>query len=229
MIRGLTGKSILRNTDKPGTNLLGYYHPITQTGWSLSVSVDETELLAHVRTGTQISALISISTIMVMFIILFWLSDKITKPITTLTNKVNLFAEGGIRQQIEVTSDDETGTLTRSFNQLFLEIEKREKELKDLTHRFKFAFQATNDGIFDWFLNSDDLYFSDRYFELYGYTPGEFIPTVDQWSLLRQHPAKDGSFKDFIKTLTINSTYEAEFQAVKKNGEAFWVLTRYRC
>lgn len=226
MIRGLTGKSILRNTDKPGTNLLGYYHPITQTGWSLSVSVDETELLAHVRTGTQISALISISTIMVMFIILFWLSDKITKPITTLTNKVNLFAEGGIRQQIEVTSDDETGTLTRSFNQLFLEIEKREKELKDLTHRFKFAFQATNDGIFDWFLNSDDLYFSDRYFELYGYTPGEFIPTVDQWSLLRQHPAKDGSFKDFIKTLTINSTYEAEFQAVKKNGEAFWVLTR---
>ncbi|MBK6680739.1 MAG: HAMP domain-containing protein [Ignavibacteriales bacterium] len=81
------------------------------------------------RTGTQISALISISTIMVMFIILFWLSDKITKPITTLTNKVNLFAEGGIRQQIEVTSDDETGTLTRSFNQLFLEIEKR-KELK---------------------------------------------------------------------------------------------------
>ena len=226
MIRGLTGKAVLRNNDKPGENLLGYYHPIKQTGWSVSISVDEQELLAHVKTGTYISMLISASTILIMFLLLFWLSDRIAKPIRTLTDKVNLIAGGGKREQIEVTSNDEIGVLTESFNLMSSEIEKRETELKELTHRFKFAFQATNDGIFDWFIKSGELYFSDRFFEIFGYSPGEFTPTVEKWLSMNHPSTVEDSSKAVYEALANNSSYETEFLGIKKNGETFWVLAR---
>ncbi|MBI2416536.1 MAG: PAS domain S-box protein, partial [Ignavibacteriales bacterium] len=226
MLNGLSGKAILRFDDKPGKQLYAYYQPIRRTGWSLSASVSEDELLAHVYKGTRNSVVIGAVTICAILLILLILADKITKPIVLLTNTVLHFSDKNKRDEVTITSNDEIGKLAASFNTMTREILTREQELKDLTHRFKFAFQATNDGIFDWFIKSGELYFSDRFFELFGYSPNEFNPSVEKWLSMNHSSTVEQSSKAVYDALVNNSSYETEFLGVKKNGETFWVLAR---
>jgi PAS domain-containing protein len=63
---------------------------------------------------------------------------------------------------------------------LIREGEAFESELRDSEERFEYAVVASNDGIWDWTLKSDFLYFSPRFEELMGYPPGTMRETLDR-------------------------------------------------
>ena len=64
------------------------------------------------------------------------------------------------------------------------ERKKFEDELKKSKQELKNTLDATTDGI--WYLNfeKDELIFSDRYYEMLGYKPGEFEASLDNWKKL---------------------------------------------
>ncbi len=226
LLKGEKGRVILRIDDEPGQRIWAYTTPIKYTNWGLAVSVREDELLGDINKLTRNTFIITFFSILFLLIVVLVIARSITKPIIAFTKGVKEIQGGLKKKTIEIKTSDEVGELANSFNKMIGEIANKEIELKDLTHRFKYAFQATNDGIFDWFLDTNQLYFSERMFEIFGYQPNEFEPTVEKWLTLNDPSTQDSSAKAVYSAIGNNSNYETEFLGIKKNGEKFWVLTR---
>jgi PAS domain S-box-containing protein len=104
---------------------------------------------------------------------------------------------------------------------------KSELELRDNEERLSYVMKATSDGFWDWNIPSGESYFSQRYYEMLGYVPGEFEPRYDSWKNLL-HPDDLAEAEKELKFCFENrtSSYEVEFRMRTKTGEYKWILGR---
>lgn len=229
MIKGEKGKVLLDIDDEVDQRLWAYYHPIVigkDQHWSISISVREDEILQEIRKNSRNILIANLAFSVLMFIIVLYISSGITRPVNLFIQGVNKIRASRIKRPVEIKSNDEIGELASAFNEMITDVAHKEQELAALTHRFNFAFQATNEGIYDWDIHTGQIYFSDRMYAMYGYEPGEFQPTVERWKSLSHPSSVDAVQKAIHDALDGNGTFEVEYQAVKKSGELFWVLIR---
>ena len=101
------------------------------------------------------------------------------------------------------------------------------KDLKESEEKLSYALQATNDGIWDRNFESDKLYFSDRYYQMLGYNPGEITITQKAFEEFLHPEDKEGvlqKIKECIEGKT--KDYSAEFRLKTKSGKWKWILGR---
>ncbi|HIJ61883.1 MAG TPA: PAS domain S-box protein [Rhodospirillaceae bacterium] len=109
------------------------------------------------------------------------------------------------------------------------ERKRMEQALRDSEMRFRKAMEASNDGLWDWDIVSDQAYFSPAYLGMLGYDPGE-LPMVGQTWLDLIHP------DDCQMALAANrecienrrETFAVEFRMKAKDGTWRWILGRGR-
>jgi PAS domain S-box-containing protein len=107
-----------------------------------------------------------------------------------------------------------------------------DRKLADLSlqmseERFSLVMDATKDGLWDWNVKSDEVYFSPAYSAMIGYASSEVPAHVRSWMDLI-HP------EDIDATLKANldckenrrEQFEVEFRMLAKNGEWRWILGR---
>ena len=73
------------------------------------------------------------------------------------------------------------------FSQDISDLKKAEQELISSEQRFSLAMQGANDGLFDWDLSDNSIYFSRRWKEMLGYSDTEIKNEFDSWVMLL-HP-----------------------------------------
>jgi PAS domain S-box-containing protein len=109
-------------------------------------------------------------------------------------------------------------------------------DLKQLTcslrkseERFSLAMQATRDGLWDWSLSADEVYYSPGYVTMLGYAPGELPAHASSW-MDRVHPEdKEAALKANMDCIeNRRDGFEVEFRMQAKNGEWRWILGRGR-
>jgi PAS domain S-box-containing protein len=89
------------------------------------------------------------------------------------------------------------------------------------------AIEATNDGMWDWKLSVNKVYFDARFYTMMGYEPLEFPAAVHEW-MDRIHP------EDIIKVQNLldqhlsgkSDQWMIEYRFQAKNKEWIWVLNR---
>lgn len=92
--------------------------------------------------------------------------------------------------------------------------------------RFQIAVRGSNDGLWDWNVLSNDVYYSPRYKELLGYGEDELEDTFDTFET-RLHPADRGHTLDAISNhLENNTNFDAEFRLQTKSGDFCWFRAR---
>lgn len=101
-------------------------------------------------------------------------------------------------------------------------------QLVQITHeRMFFAFQATEDGIWDWNLVSNNIYCSPQWFTMLGYDPGDIEITRETWIEII-HPGDQEfvlrTLSDHLESRT--PVYETTYRVRTKNGSWKWILTR---
>ncbi len=226
LIKGEKGRVILRIDDEPGQRIWAYMHPIKNTNWGLAISVREDELLSDVKKITRNTFIITFALIMILFVITLIIARSITNPLKHFTSIVQNFSKNKKYQKVEIASKDEIGTLANSFNQMTETIQKSEADLKEITHRFKFAFQAANDGIFDWFLNTGEIYFSDRMFQLLGYDVNDFKPNFEKCTELIYSEDRENALAKIMASVQAKENYDLDHRMIKKNGDVIWVTAK---
>jgi two-component system, chemotaxis family, CheB/CheR fusion protein len=106
---------------------------------------------------------------------------------------------------------------------------KMEQNLREIRERFELAMQGSRDGIWDWNLMTDDIYVSERFFELIGWTSDDFAQGFrhsDWMSLI--HPDDVESTRAALRRHLEKHQmpYSIEYRLRTKSGEYRWLSSR---
>ncbi len=107
-------------------------------------------------------------------------------------------------------------------------VERRnlEKKLKKAHERLELAMDAGEHGFWDWNLDTNDIYFSPRYFTMLGYEPGELPMKLETWVNL-MHPDDKKTIVPEVENYVKNAqAYEVEFRLKTKDGNWKWISGR---
>lgn len=100
-----------------------------------------------------------------------------------------------------------------------------ELKLQNYAERLELAMLGSNAGLWDWNIDTGDIYFSDRWYAMLGYETEEVIPRITSWDVLI-HPADkemvDLALKDHLAGKT--NLYQTEHRVNTKSGEWKWIL-----
>jgi len=116
------------------------------------------------------------------------------------------------------------------YHQAQHEIKTRQqidRALRESEERYALAVRGANDGIWDWNLKTNRIYFSPRWKAMLGYNEDEISDNPNEW-LNRIHPLDIEKVKlaisSHIRGLT--SHFESEHRMQHKDGSYRWMLTR---
>jgi len=131
------------------------------------------------------------------------------------TLKVPIFTEDGWPLYLLGISEDIT------------EKKAAEQALKISDERLKLTLESTNDGIWDWNIETGDVYLSPRLERMLGFQPGEIEQQIDTLKSM-VHPEDIDEVK---RQLDIHlqghsQNYEAEYRIHSKSGAWVWILDR---
>lgn len=105
--------------------------------------------------------------------------------------------------------------------------ERVERALRESEERWHLAIRGTNDGIWDWNLKTDEVFFSTRWKEMLGYQEEDIGTTSKEWRQ-RVHPDDLKQVlqccQDHISGRT--SFYVTEHRLLCKDGSYKWILAR---
>ncbi|MBN2843513.1 MAG: PAS domain-containing protein [Sedimentisphaerales bacterium] len=116
--------------------------------------------------------------------------------------------------------------------QLSKEVKEREiisEVLRESEERYRLSMLAANDGMFDFDIPSQTVTYSDRWFTMLGYKPGELPHHYNTWKSLL-HPddreAVEMCVKDNIK---MKKRWQLEFRMKARDDGWRWILARGLC
>lgn len=107
------------------------------------------------------------------------------------------------------------------------EIKKAEDLLKATEERWRFALEGGHQGVWDWDVQTGDIFFSDSYKKLYGYKPDDLKGRIEEWERMI-HPDDRAQMNDAIDEHlgSDNPYYESTYRVKTNDGNYKWVLGR---
>jgi PAS domain S-box-containing protein len=104
---------------------------------------------------------------------------------------------------------------------------RAEEELRKSRERFELAVQGSQDGLWDWDLTTDEVYYSPRYKAMLGYEDHEFPDRSEEWAK-RVHPDDLDRVKAELRAhfKGRESLSWVEFRMRHKDGSYRWIRSR---
>ncbi|MEM9213818.1 MAG: chemotaxis protein CheB [Cyanobacteria bacterium P01_F01_bin.150] len=123
----------------------------------------------------------------------------------------------------------EFGTFSRSLAVIVdvTELNQVQKALSESDARWQFALEGSGDGVWDWNLKTNHVFFSSQWKTMLGYDDQDIGNTLDEWNS-RVHPKdKERCYADIQRHLRQEtSIYKNEHRVRCKDGSYKWILGR---
>ncbi|MGZ5191538.1 MAG: PAS domain-containing protein, partial [Flavisolibacter sp.] len=107
------------------------------------------------------------------------------------------------------------------------EQKKSAEVLKEIEERWRFALEGSKQGVWDWNLQTGEVFLSNSYKRLYGYKDDELKGSFEEWESM-VHPDDRPKMENAINehTSSTNPFYESTYRIRTKDGDYKWVLAR---
>ena len=187
--------------------------------------------LTNAITSLRYDALISlikfsITLLVAIFLLLYFINRIVIRPLNKLALSTKI---SDLSNQIEIDKSGlgEIGILQHSFAQLAEEVKKNINTLSASEQRWLYALSGARDGVWDWDIQKDEVYYSSRWKEMLGYRKEDIKNDINEWES-RIHS------EDLFKVLQDlkfhfvgkNSFFENTHRIRCQNGEYRWILSR---
>lgn len=116
--------------------------------------------------------------------------------------------------------------LQRANETLEKRVVERTQALKVSEERMALAFQATQDGVWDWNLETDEVFYSHRWKSMLGYEEAELEHHVSTWRSLMHPEDLPRTMEALAAVLRGERDYVMEFRMRHKAGHYLSVLSR---
>ncbi|MEG4807828.1 ATP-binding protein [Microcoleus sp. F8-D3] len=157
------------------------------------------------------------------------------KEISALATSFNLMSQQ-LKQsyaQLEDYShslEQKVAERTQALEQEIRDRQQIQEILRESEQRYQLTLESVNEGIWDWRIKANAIYFSPQWKAMLGYQDNEIINEFSSWETLvhpdNLHPVLD-SLENYLKSGS-NEPYSWEFQMQHKNGSYRWILSRGR-
>ncbi|MEK3865884.1 sensor histidine kinase [Paenibacillus sp. FSL H7-0716] len=127
-----TAESGVSKTMIGGKTFLIVTHTSNQTGLKVVSLIPRHNLIKETLPLRRLSLWIGGVCLLAAVLMAFYFSNRISRPLTELRNKMKLVQQGDFEQSLPATSRDEIGQLARGFNRMSSEIERLMSEVYEL-------------------------------------------------------------------------------------------------
>lgn len=107
------------------------------------------------------------------------------------------------------------------------ELKRTEQAYRESEARWQFALQGAGDGVWDWNLETNAVYYSPRWIAMLGYAEGEIGDQLHEWRN-RIHPDdREHAIASMQAHLSGDApVYVSEYRLQHKEGRYIWILDR---
>ena len=151
-------------------------------------------------------------------------------PIILMTNLDNEeMALRAVRQgaQDYLVKTEVDGNLLSRAIRYAIERKHSEDALRESKERYSLAIRGANDGLWDWNLGTDEIYFSPRWKEMLGFRDDEIGNKPEEWfGRIHDDDIKRIRVAGLAHINGLNGHFEEEYRIRCKDGQFIWVLTR---
>ena len=202
---------------------------------SIALVFDLRDFRSRILEYAKIAALVFVLAVLITFLASLHLAGSIGNPLVklaTVARQVSIDKDYSIRARIQ--AGGETGLLVDSFNEMLSHIQSRESELNDALgslkeseERYALAARGANDGLWDWNLATNEIYFSPRWNHMLGYATNETWSGPEQW-FSHIHADDREQVRAEIAAHCEGKTPEfvSEYRMRHKSGGYIWTLSR---
>lgn len=147
--------------------------------------------------------------------------EKLSADVTSIAEK------GDLSGRVEVTGSDELSGLAVKINQALQSIEHTDQKLRESEERYTLASMGAKDGLWDWNLLTNAVYYSPRWKGMLGLDDSQVKPELEGW-MQRIHPEDETRVRTQISAHLedITPDLEVEYRILHGDGEYRWMLAR---
>ncbi len=157
----------------------------------------------------------------------FFIVNNLSKELIALIAMMKRVRHGDKSVQANESTTKEIALLSREFNSMISALKKSEESYERLRERLELAFEGTQDGLWDWNLSEDSVYFSPIWKKMLGYEDHEIPNKFSSWQE-RVHPDDlDNAMKDVQDHIDGKTQMYKNIHRLKhKDGHWIWNLAR---
>ncbi len=220
-------------------HLIDVAHPIMLSqrhiGWA-RVGISRQGITTNLEVVTREGLLYTGIAIAVGVIFAWLMSRGLTRDIRRLASFAMHIESGARDEHCQIERSDELGQLALDMNRMLNTLVEREQEVESMNariradeERLRHALEGSNDGLWDWDLNTDEVYYSPRWKEMLGYRDDEIANVYAAWKE-RVHPDDlPGALATTKAHLDDQSKpFEILHRLRHKDGSWRWILARGR-
>ena len=209
------------HTIKSNDTLNRDFDTVIYAHYSLKASAEKLQYTLLISLFKIIS-LLGITLIILIYIVNY----LVIKPLNKLVQTTNI-SDLGNHVEVIQNGMGEIGVLQSAFARLTGDVKKNITKLTKSEERFVFALSSAKDGIWDWDVASDNVYYSTYWAQMLGLDKKTMGTDIDAWES-RIHPddlfnvTQDLKFHFSGRTDEIRNTH----RILGENGQYRWVLCR---
>jgi PAS domain S-box-containing protein len=197
--------------------------------WIAVTVMPESAYLGGVRAGNSQTAMVLAVALTLSLLIAATMAGLMSAPIIRISRSAQSLAEGNLAQRVGSSRLEELDDLAGYFNHMaarlqesmknlesqVLEQTRMKEALKLTSDRLQLAARAANIGIWDWNVQTNEMFWDDAMFRLYGIRQEAFTGAYDAWSTSLHPDDKERAERDLREKLQAHvEEFNFEFRIV---------------